>query len=110
MAKENPLIELKINNVGGSLYRYAEENCTVAGIHLISDVKKGYISAKNEEDEDLLWRIHASQNIPMKTSQMLFQFLRKAKEGAYFVNEAAIKATFDRTPAEPQVTNAPALG
>ena len=111
MAKQNPLIERKISDVKESLRRYAEEGAVagvVAGVHLVSDVKKGYIAAKDDADENLLWRIYASRNIPVNTSQLLLEFLRKAQQGAYFADERAITASFARTAGEPEKAPAPA--
>ncbi|MBO9428214.1 hypothetical protein [Sulfitobacter sp. R18_1] len=111
MTKHNPLIERKISDVKESLRRYIEEGAVegmVAGVHLVSDVKKGYIAAKDEADENLLWRIYASRNIPVSTSELLLEFLRKAQQGAYFADERAITASFERTPDEPEVAPGPA--
>ncbi len=96
MSKKNPLKQRMIDQISERLLRYASSCSVTDGIHLTSDVQKGFLSAKHAEDEALLAWLVDNRGETHPSPSPLFQFVRLAKKGVFEVNEAAVHSHFER--------------
>lgn len=87
----NEIKDKLIASVSNALERYTQGIDIVAGVHIISYVKKGLIKPKSVEDADLLK--HLSGMFPKDAN--IYIFLRKAKVGAFLADEDAITKLFN---------------